>query len=142
MKNNLRIYCDGGSRGNKPDRGKCAIGIIITDEENKILSQYSEYIGNGTNNWAEYKAVIKGLKLATKYSTGSISCISDSQLLINQLNGIYQVRSNNLIPLFQEIKNLEKKFEHVKYHHVTRTNEYIKKADFLLNNTLDRISRK
>jgi len=79
----ISIYTDGGSRGNP---GNSAIGIIIIDSK-KIIYKHGEYIGKATNNKAEYTALIKALKKASELFHEEVSCFSDSELMIKQLNG-------------------------------------------------------
>ncbi|MHA1238990.1 MAG: ribonuclease HI family protein [Candidatus Odinarchaeia archaeon] len=135
----VHIYSDGGSRGNW---GPCAIGIVLCDEKGGILTRYSEFIGFGTNNWAEYWAVIRGLELGLKFTSDTALCFSDSQLIVNQLKGIYRVKSERLKPLFLEVKQLERKFRHVDYVHLNRTHKMMREADSLLNIELDKTLKK
>ena len=126
------IYTDGGARGNP---GPAAIGVAIGDKE------YSENIGTATNNEAEYKAVILSLKkakhLAGKESAKKteIEVRSDSELLVNQMNGEYKVKNKELQPLFIEIWNLKTEFKQVSFRHIPR--EKNKVADTLVNRALD-----
>ena len=78
----IKLYTDGGSRGNRIGRGRCAIGVVLCDFNDRVLLELGEYLGLGTNNWAEYKALIKGLSVARKYSSSKIECYSDSQLIV------------------------------------------------------------
>ena len=88
---------DGGARGNP---GPGAIGIIVR-EDDKILIKYSQKIGNYvTNNIAEYEALIKALELASQFTKDEVTCILDSELVVNQLLGKYKVRHQNIISLF------------------------------------------
>ncbi|MEM2109443.1 MAG: reverse transcriptase-like protein, partial [Candidatus Odinarchaeota archaeon] len=79
MSHIIKVYADGGSRGNRVGQGRCALGVVICDFNDRILFELGEYLGLGTNNWAEYKALIKGLTLARKYSSDRVECYSDSQ---------------------------------------------------------------
>ena len=136
----LFTYTDGGSRGNP---GHSAIAILITkgtnedDEKGRIIFQHGEYIGIGTNNQAEYKALIKALQESQKLSRGDILCTLDSELVVRQLIGEYKVKSSDLKPLYEEVKLLEKSFKSVSYRHVRRENPFIQKADSMVNNVLD-----
>lgn len=123
---------DGASRGNP---GPAAIGGILKDEENNELERYSEFIGKNTNNFAEYKALIEGLKRAARYDPEELQIVSDSELIINQLKGSYAVKSENLKPLFSEARNLMRQFKKVNFTHVAR--EENKEADMLCNRALD-----
>mgnify|MGYP005831101973 CR=1 FL=1 len=133
----IKLYTDGGSRGNRIGRGRCAIGIVLGDVNDQVILELGEYIGFGTNNWAEYKALIKGLTLARKYSSNTVECYSDSQLLVNQLNGVYQVKNVKLKRLYLQVKELEKNFRSVVYNYFARTHPMIARADMLVNRELD-----
>lgn len=125
---------DGGARGNP---GPGAIGVIVREDE-KILLEYSEKIpGKVTNNYAEYMGLIKALQLAQKHTTKELVCISDSELVVRQLLGEYQVRDSKLLKLFLEVQKLQNNFEKVTYQHVRRENKFQKHADYLLNKELD-----
>lgn len=136
LNNKLIIYTDGGSRGNP---GPAAIGIII---ENK---KYSKYIGIKTNNEAEYEAVIFALKkakqiLGTKKSKNvEIEINLDSQLIANQLNGLYKIKEEKMFPLFIAIWNLKQDFKKVYFINIPR--EKNKEADKLVNQELDKLKK-
>jgi len=129
----IYLNTDGGSRGNP---GPAGIGLIIRDSE-KCLKEYKEYIGSATNNIAEYKALIKGLEIVYGFTKERVQVFMDSELIVRQLNGIYQVRNKNLIPLFKTVKELEKNFLEVKYKHVRREDKFQQEADRLVNEALD-----
>ena len=82
----IRVYTDGGC---KPNPGQGAIGVVITDEDGKILKEHGESIGDSTNNTAEYKALLKGLDLATTHTTEAVEAFSDSRLVVNQVTGAF-----------------------------------------------------
>jgi len=136
MIDELNVYTDGGSRGNP---GMSAIGILICDKEGKILKKHSEFLGRGTNNTAEYTALVKALKMANKLSGGIVNCFSDSELMVRQLTGMYKVKNYSLKKLFLEAKELEKKFKEVNYIHVHRENKNITIVDKLVNEMLDSV---
>ena len=101
---NIYINCDGASRGNP---GEAAIGIQIKGEDKKtILKKHSEYIGKTTNNVAEYLAVLKSLNLAKRFTNQNVFIYSDSELVVRQLNGEYQVKNKNLKSLFNQVQKL------------------------------------
>ena len=129
----ISIYSDGGSRGNP---GPAAYAFIIV-KNNKIIMSCSERIGIATNNIAEYKGLINGLKKAGELMAKTVNCYSDSQLVVNQLNGKYLVKAKHLLPLFIEIKKITPLFEKVSFMYVPRTNKYIQISDALLNKELD-----
>ncbi len=130
---------DGGARGNP---GPGAIGVIVREDET-ILTKYSLKIGNNvTNNIAEYEALIKALELASKYTNEEITCILDSELVVNQLLGEYRVKNPNLIPLFLKVQKLQENFKLIKYKHVSRDDKFQVIVDGLLNDELDKAGHK
>lgn len=134
-KRNIKIYCDGGARGNP---GPAAYSFIVVENE-KVVYKKSRFLGIRTNNFAEYSGVLAALAWLTKKSAelDAVSIFLDSQLAVKQLNGEYKVKSKNLKPLITKIKLLE---DHVD----TKINFYFlpraknKLADFLVNKTLDK----
>ncbi len=130
----LFIYTDGGSRGNP---GKSAIGIVILDKNNKIILTHKEFLGIGTNNQAEYKALIKAFGLIKKFSAKNVHFFSDSELMVKQLNGKYKVNSINVKPLYEKAKSLASEYESIEFNNVRRSNEFISIADSLVNSALD-----
>ena len=131
------IYADGGSRGNP---GPAAIGVVFCNEKDQIIKKYSEYLGEATNNEAEYQAVIFALKKVKqlvgkeKSKNAEIEIISDSQLLTSQLNGQYKIKEKNLQSLFIEIWNLKQDFKKVEFIPIPR--EENQEADGLVNQVL------
>ena len=132
----LRIYTDGGSRGNP---GNSAIAFIIEDTEGTILEKHSEYIGTTTNNVAEYTAFIKALKKAVTYGAIEVSCFSDSERVIKQLNG--EEKSKVLAGLYKKVKDIEKNFKNIKYSHLSREDPRIKRVDRLVNMQLNKLKK-
>lgn len=130
----VKLFTDGGCRGNP---GPGAIGVLILDGDNNELFTFAECIGNATNNRAEYRALIKGLDLCAKYTRRRVVCHSDSELLINQMNGVYRLNNDELRALWHKVKDVERAFEEVVYQHFRRTNQFIKKADRLLNGAFE-----
>ncbi len=130
----LEIYTDGAARGN-PGSAACAY-IIIKDGD--IIKQSSEFIGHSTNNTAEYHAIINALKDAEKYTRWEIKIFSDSELVIRQINKEYRIKKTHLSQLCSEVYLLVQKFEKVEFFHVGRENKFIKQADKLCNDCLDR----
>ncbi len=120
------MYCDGACSGNP---GKSGIGVVISLAEEDETYRISEYIGIATNNIAEYSAFIKGLEKAAHIGIRKIEVYLDSELLVRQINGIYKVRNNNLIPLFNQAKKLLKNFDSYSITHVRR--EFNREADSL-----------
>lgn len=110
-----KLYCDGASRGNP---GEAGIGCVIFFNGQK--REISEYIGKTTNNVAEYTALIKGLEEALRLGIEEIEVYSDSELLIRQLKGIYKVRNQGLMPLYEKVSELLRKFKSFKLNHIMR----------------------
>lgn len=111
----LNIYVDGASWGNP---GPAAIGAVIRDEKQKELVKLSQYIGERTNNQAEYQAVIAALKEATKFKAAAVTLYLDSELVAKQLAGSYKVRNLFLFPLYKEAAELCKRFANLSIVHV------------------------
>ncbi|MBI4431130.1 MAG: ribonuclease HI family protein [Candidatus Omnitrophica bacterium] len=133
------IYTDGGARGNP---GPAAIGVLICDEEGHPIQEHSDYIGEATNNVAEYCALIAALELAKQLDLkgSKIQVCMDSELVCRQLNGEYRIKSPELRKLYQAVKEAETDFESLKYEHVPRTHPSIRRVDRLLNLKLDQCS--
>ncbi len=130
---NAVMYCDGACSGNP---GKSGIGVVINLAEEDAVRmgknkeyRISEYIGIATNNIAEYSAFIKGLETAKSIGIRKIKVFLDSELLVKQMNGIYKVKNNKLIPLFNRARDILKAFESYTITHVRR--EINKEADSL-----------
>ncbi len=136
----LKIYCDGGSRGN-PGHAASAFAVY---KNGKVIHKESHYIGVSTNNIAEYKAVgfaLDWLKDNKVPTDDAVKFILDSELVVKQLTGIYKVKNSKLALLVVEIKNKERKFPFKVYYSVV-TRESNQLADSLVNKELDKkISR-
>lgn len=132
----IYIITDGASRKNP---GPSAIGYGIYDERWNVLEEHAEYIGRATNNEAEYKAVIRALDRATGHCRGDVEHYTDSELVVNQLNGTYRVKASNLKPLIEEIFGKRAYFNSVTHRHLPRSNPYIQKIDSLVNRELDQV---
>lgn len=125
---------DGGARGNP---GPGAIAVIVR-KDGEILTKYSKFIGKlVTNNIAEYEGLIAALELAKTYTKEEVTCILDSELVINQLLGKYRVRNPKLLEYFLKVQKLQENFEKVIYKHVSRWDEFQQMTDELLNQELD-----
>jgi ribonuclease HI len=129
----LIIYTDGGARGNP---GPAAAGFVIYNENGKIIEKDGKFLGETTNNQAEYQAVILALHKAKDLGAKEIDFFLDSELVVKQLNREYKVRDADLAPLFLKIWNLSVGFKKITYKHVTR--ERNKEADAVVNEILDR----
>lgn len=130
----LRIYTDGGARGNP---GPAGAGAVIQDADTgETIKELYEYVGETTNNQAEYRAVILGLKESVDLRPSKIMVVADSELLVRQLTGEYRVRNEGLAKRFLEVRNLEVKLGiPVHYRHVPRAQN--KQADALANKAMD-----
>ncbi len=137
----VRIYTDGGSRGNP---GPSASGAVIKelrgDTEGRIVAEISEYIGETTNNQAEYRAIIFGLEHARDLGARQVEVVMDSELAVKQLTGKYRVRNADLAERYYDIQKLLPFFAKVSFRHVRR--ELNKEADALVNKALDRVTGK
>lgn len=131
--NKLIIYTDGGARGNP---GPAGIGAVLKDEKGEIIDEVSEYIGETTNNQAEYRAVIAAIEKAKKFGAAELDFFLDSELVVKQLNREYKVRDKDLAPLFMKIYNAMMGFKKVTFKHVRR--EFNAEADRLVNIALDK----
>jgi ribonuclease HI len=129
-----RVFSDGGARGNP---GPAAVGVLICDEQGRVLREHQETIGEATNNVAEYRAVLKGLELAHECGIEEVEYFVDSELVARQLSGIYRIKSSHLKDLVQRVKEKERNFRKVIYTHVPRTHEKIKWVDRLVNQALN-----
>lgn len=139
MENNfVKIYCDGGARGNP---GPAASAFVVFDEHERIIAREGEFIGNTTNNVAEYKAVIMALNWLSKNkpSFKEIFFFLDSELVVNQLTGKFRVKDRKLQELVLQIKKLEKNIPgEISYKSVPRKENKI--TDLLVNKTLDALN--
>ena len=125
--NAITVYVDGAAKGNP---GPAGIGVRL-EFQGIVLSEHSEYIGTATNNVAEYKALIYGLEIARRYRVTRVNAISDSELMVRQLNGEYKVKNENLLPLYRSARELAGSFEEFRIRHVSRTEN--QHADRLAN---------
>ncbi len=128
------LHVDGASRGNP---GPAAIGVVISDARWKVLEEISEYVGEATNNMAEYKALIRGLSAALAQGASEVEIRTDSELLVRQVEGSFKVKSPTLRPLHDEVRALLDQFERWAIQHVPR--EANARADELANQALDAI---
>jgi ribonuclease HI len=126
------IFTDGAARGNP---GLAAAAFLLV-REGVLIHSDSSFLGTRTNNQAEYQAIIIALENAKKFTKGSISIYSDSELVIKQLNGEYQVKNPQLKILHKEVMKKTRYFSSIKFVHLPRTNPWIKKADKLCNEIL------
>jgi ribonuclease HI len=130
----IHVYTDGASRNNP---GQSAIGIVFLDGKGDLIAEHKECIGITTNNRAEYLAIIRALELGTEYCRKKVSIFSDSELVINQLNSTYAIKSKELRDLYKQIKINEQFYQEVIYNWVSRKNKHICRADELCNPALE-----
>lgn len=135
----LKTYTDGGARGNP---GPAAIGILVCSLDGEILLEHAETIGEATNNVAEYRALIEGMKKAKEINADELDCYLDSELVVKQLKGEYRLKNFNMQKLYDEVQKVRQHFKHVSYTHVPREEENMRRADQLVNYALDQSIRK
>jgi ribonuclease HI len=128
----LIVHCDGAARGNP---GPAGIGVVVTDGAGRTVAELAEGIGPATNNVAEYRAAIAGLRLAAERGARRVLLRSDSRLLVEQLEGRYRVKKATLQRLHQEARDLIRGFEKVAIEHVPR--DHNAEADRLANQGID-----
>jgi len=128
----LVIYTDGGARNNP---GPAGIGIVIRNKDGQTVETYKEYIGEKTNNQAEYEALIKALELAQNKAS-ELELYLDSQLVVNQAKGLFKIKNGDIRELMFKIKTLEQSFEKITYNLIPR--EKNKDADRLVNQAIDK----
>ncbi|HNZ32196.1 MAG TPA: ribonuclease HI family protein [Smithellaceae bacterium] len=131
-KKSYKLYTDGACRGNP---GIGGAGAVITDANENILWEGKQYLGHCTNNIAEYKALIMGLKSALQNGYKNMEVYLDSELLARQINGVYKVKNENLKKLMREVRHLLTSFESIQVKHVTRCHNA--HADKLANLAVD-----
>lgn len=132
-----QIYCDGGARGNP---GPAACAFVVKNESGEIIYSYGKYLGETTNNQAEYGAVIEALTwLSENQSEQEILFFLDSQLVVNQINGVYKIKEKSLQEKNILIKKLinDYKIKIKSFTYIPREKNFL--ADRLVNETLDKI---
>ena len=128
-----RLSTDGGARGNP---GPAAYGYVLESEDGHVLDARGETIGVATNNVAEYRALLAGLKKALELGVAELEVVSDSELLVKQMRGEYKVKNDALRALLGEASELAEGLEKVVYTAVRRAHNEL--ADSLVNEALDR----
>jgi len=128
----VKVHIDGGARGNP---GPAAAGVVIrTEDDGTIIHQAGVFLGRATNNVAEYSALLAGLEAADRLAASEVEVLSDSELLVRQMNGQYRVRNSGLKPLYDRARRLAERFEDFSIRHVRR--EHNLDADRLVNQAL------
>jgi ribonuclease HI len=123
---------DGGARGNP---GPAGVAAVVTAPDGTLLAERGEYIGETTNNVAEYRAVLLGLRLARELGAREVEVVNDSELVARQINGVYKVKHAGLKPLFVETMGALREFDRWAVRNVRR--ESNARADELVNEALD-----
>ncbi len=126
-------HVDGGARGNP---GPAGYGVAIQDPSGHPVAELSEYLGHHTNNYAEYQGLIAALRYANEHQIKALRVISDSELMVRQMKGIYKVRHPELRKLYDEAQQLVRRIEHFEIRHAMR--EQNRNADRLANEAMDR----
>ena len=130
--NKAIIYTDGGARGNP---GPAGVGYVIYDEKKNLVYSEGIYIGEATNNQAEYLAVSHALVKAADFGFAELKFYLDSELVVNQLSKKFKIKNSELAKLFVKIWNQSQIFKNVDYTHIPR--EKNKLADQLVNQAID-----
>ena len=128
----LKIFTDGGARGNP---GPAGCGFVMYDENGKVVAHGKKYLGEQTNNFAEYSGVILAMEKAKELGTNELDFYLDSELVVKQMNREYKVKNPELAKLFVKIFNLSQGFKKVSFRHIPR--EENKVADRLANEAMD-----
>lgn len=132
----IRIYTDGGSRGNPGPSASAAVLKEVHDgKEGETVEHITRYLGKTTNNQAEYTAIIIGLERAKHMGAEEVEVVMDSELAVKQLTGIYRVKNPDIAKRFMEVWNLKNQFKKVTFRHVPR--ERNTEADAWVNKSID-----
>ena len=128
----LQIHIDGASRGNP---GEASFGVFVESGEGTTVAELYGYLGQATNNVAEYEALIHALRFALGRGARRVAVFSDSELVVKQVSGAYRVKHPSMVPLHRTATELMRRFEQATVRHVRR--EQNKDADRLANRALD-----
>jgi len=126
-------HVDGGARGNP---GPAGYGVSIQDAAGNPVAELSDYLGHRTNNYAEYQGLIAALRYAIHNHIQALKVVSDSELMVRQMKGIYKVRHPELRKLYEEAQQLARQLQHFEIRHALREHNQI--ADRLANEAMDR----
>lgn len=126
------VYVDGGARGNP---GPAGVGVVITDPDGNELARANDYIGEATNNVAEYRALLLGLEKARALGAREVSIVNDSQLVARQIDGEYRVKNADLRPLHGRASSMLGRFGRWSIRSVPREENEL--ADVLVNEAID-----
>ena len=128
----LVVHVDGGSRGNP---GPAAAGAVFADADGHVVDEATELIGVATNNVAEYRALLLGLRRARELGATEVEVVNDSELIAKQVNGVYKVKHADMKPLFLQAQEALREFDSWEVRTVRR--EQNEHADALVNQALD-----
>ncbi|UCE92412.1 MAG: ribonuclease HI family protein [Methanobacteriota archaeon] len=131
---NVLVYSDGAARGNP---GPAAIGYAMFNVSGKCLERNGRFIGEHTNNVAEYEALLWALDRASSYTKEAVRFHSDSELVVHQVNGVYQVKKEHLRKYVERIQQGRKMFRSFRLIHVPRENPRLQVVDNIVNKVLD-----
>jgi ribonuclease HI len=134
MQKRLNVYSDGGARGNP---GPAATAYLILSETGVVLRTGAHFLGERTNNQAEYEALNAALEAATQLGGDEVLCHLDSELVCRQLTGDYRVKNPELQVLWRKTQELKRCFKAVRFVNVPREDRWIQEADRLVNERLD-----
>jgi ribonuclease HI len=126
-------HIDGGARGNP---GPAGYGVVVHDASGRKVAELSEYLGHQTNNYAEYQGLLGVLRYALANGVKALKVVSDSELMVRQMKGIYKVKHPELRKLYEEAQQMVRKLEHFEIRHAMR--EHNVDADRLANEAMDR----
>lgn len=142
MTKHVRVYTDGGARGNPgPARSGAVIKALHDDcSEGETIAVVNKFLGHATNNIAEYEAVIIGLTKARELDAEKVELVMDSELVVKQLKGEYRVKNPDLAQKFLQVHNLVLSFKEFTVRHVLR--EKNKEADALVNDAIDKNTKR
>ncbi len=138
MTKSIKIYTDGGARGNP---GPAATGVVIFDKSDKLLKLDGKYLGTATNNQAEYEALIQALELVQRHGgVEKITCYLDSELIVKQLTGLYKIKNDKIKEFKEKLDSITQNLGKIEYIHLKR--EKNKLADKIVNIILDAVEKK
>ena len=129
----LTAHCDGGSRGNP---GPSGYGAVIEDAQGRVVARLSQFLGQQTNNYAEYSGLLAVLKWANENGVKRLRVVSDSELMVKQMKGLYKVKNPGLLPLWEEAKRLAARLDRFEMRHTLRGGN--QEADRLANEAMDK----
>ena len=126
-------HIDGGARGNP---GPAGYGVVLEDQNGRRVAGLSQYLGHRTNNYAEYSGLLAALQYALEHGPKALKVISDSELMVRQIKGVYKVRNAALQELYQKAHQMMRQLQWFEIGHVLR--ESNREADRLANEDMDR----